>query len=262
MVAFAILCVVALSLQALSALVLLFSIGVFHLFFVHKSRRWWTVPLVIALATVSVSPFLVVVLSSGVDRFEQRLATIDFVTGSEFAIGYVDTLLNNQPLLVLVLLIGLVLGHRQRVPYLKRWLLIWFSGFAALTVVFEVYGKFGFEHMRYGLSNFLPFVMFMSACIHALSFRRNWCLGILLLYLIAAVVFQQSDDWKRYHSKGRTNSFAGLSLQALSRLAIQASPPQLILSYSNPEYPSWGQMGIFDSYTVRALFVLTAWYTG
>ncbi len=251
---FALSCVALLSLHALNALALLAAMSCYHLLNLRKSLRWSAMPLATGLAIACMAPFLLKVYGDGATRFGSihTEATLQ-ISGAEFTAAYLNTLLNNQPVILLFPLFGLVWGiKRKALLQTVPWFLIGLFGFAILTIAFEVYGSFYLKHMRYGLSVFLPFMALVAAGITPRP--KIWRLVAVGTYVMAAVTFQASGDWKPYLGGSKGISHETPPLQVISRFAMRVNPKPHVLLLGDSEYlgtftrPIYGGLSAQDYY--------------
>ena len=232
-IAFSLAAAAPISLHLINAFLLLAAISAYHLLCVPKTRQWLAVPLAIALALLCLSPAILAVATAGLESWEALNFSHTVADGVGHARGHALAMLNNQPLLGLLALAGLLRGTKRRaLP--KHWL-IWLLGVAAMMALFGFLQQFGMKHMRYSLSLLMPFALFMTAGLHALRDIRKWLPAlILVLYVAAGAAFQQSGDWRQYLAWGRADSLYRLPIHTLSDMAREAAQQPRLYIYTTP----------------------------
>ena len=231
--------VALISLQVLAAFLLLAALSLYHLFFVKKTRRWLAVPMALIVAIICVFPAIAVVAISGRISWQSADFSHEVIGGIGLVDAHLAVMLNNQPVLLLPALAGLLFIVVKEKTTGGRWLIIWCLGLAVMALFFEFFQQFGVKHMRYGLSLLSPFALFMAAGIYSLYRLRSWAILLLLLYVIAGLVFQQSKDWKQYLTYGRINGLVRQPIHIISRMVLAEEPKPLILMYADYHHPQW-----------------------
>ncbi len=83
--------------------------------------------------------------------------------------------------------------------------------------------------MRYHLVVMLPFTLTVTVGLYGLYSFRRWLGLIVLLWIIAGAVFQQTTDWSKYVDWEYAHK--EVPLQVISRLALQAEQQPTIIGY-------------------------------
>ena len=216
--------------HAFSAAFLL-TLGIYHLFIAPKNRRWLWVSIAVTAAVLLFSPWIWVLITGGIDdtvKYWGRLA----VTGRNAVRAWLTVMLNNQPLLLLLPIVGMAAGIWTKTIRLKPYLILFPALFAAFLIILALIARstdwIVKSGMRYHLGSWLPLVLFIVSGLYALYCFRKW-LGLLaLLWVIAGLVFQTPADLQH---DGRTQTFSHPPVQIISRLALQAEQKPIIIGY-------------------------------
>ena len=138
-------------------------------------------------------------------------------------------MLNNQPLLLLLPIVGLAVGIWTKAIRLKPCLIL-FPAFLIILVLIAHFTNLivASGGMRYHLAGWLPLALFIVSGLYALYCFRKW-LGLLsvLSWVAAGLIFQVTADWPQYVSL----SHARAPTQIISRLALQAEQKPVIIAY-------------------------------
>ena len=240
------------SLQALASFVLIFALSLSHLLIVKKSRQWLAVPAAIATALVLLSPAIVSVAASGLNSWKVRTFSHEVIDGIEFVVAHLNVMLNNQPILLLPVLFGLLYAVGKKTIAGGACLLIWCLGLAVMAATFELVQEFGTKHIRYSLSLLPPFALIMASGLYALFRVPYWTIILLCVYLIAGISFQRNYEWRQYLSYGRIASFIRQPIHTISRMAQEEEPRPLVLTYADSnhklEWDAERKYGYSDGY--------------
>ena len=216
------------------SLAFLAALGIYHLFFVPKNQHWRRVSLAAALAVLLFLPWIGVLISamSPVDgslNIVDRLSS-PVVDSSTAVNAWLTVILNNQPPLLLLSLIGLVFGiWKKKIspqPYLILFLLFLLT--MTLLAQFTTWVRVG--TIRHHLAGWLPFALFFAAGLYSLYCFRKWLGMLVLLWVIAGAVFQQTANWNQY-VRDRRFALIREPTHIISRLALQAEQKPLIIGY-------------------------------
>ena len=228
------------SLHILNALFLLGALSLFHLFFAKKTRNWLVFPIATGLVILCLSPLIVTVAGGGLNRWENRGTPHEIIDGAVYAATHLRVMLNDQPWLLLPAIGGLVIAGRRRQPgWTMKFFVIWLMGLFVLTVSFSLVQRFGIKHIRYSFSLMFPLILFMAAGWLALFRWGRWTLLIIPLWLLAAVAFQQSGEWKQYLTQGRAASLSRIPAPTISRMASAEQLKPHIMLYSDANHRYW-----------------------
>ena len=228
------------SLHILNALFLLGALSLFHLLFAKRTRNWLALPVIIGAVILCLSPLIVTVAGGGLNRWENRGSPHEIINGAAYAASHLNVMFNNQSWLLLPAIGGLIIARRRRQSgWTMSFFLIWLMGLLVLTLGFSLVQRFGIKHIRYSLSLMLPMILFMAASWLALFRWRRWTLLIIPLWLIAAVAFQQSGEWRQYLTQGRSASLGRIPAPTISRMASAEQLKPHILIYSDASHRYW-----------------------
>ncbi len=213
--------------HAFSAAFLL-TLGIYHLFIAPKNRRWLWVSIAVTAAVLLFSPWIWVLITGGIDQTIQdwgRLA----VTGRNAVRAWLTVMLNNQPLLLLLPIVGMAAGIWTKTIRLKPYLILFPAFLIILALIARSMDWIVKSGMRYHLGSWLPLALFIVTGLYALYCFRKW-LGLLaLLWVIAGLVFQTTTVEE--YLTGRAYNFSLPPVQVISRMALQAEPKPIIIGY-------------------------------
>ncbi len=230
---------VLISLHILNAFFFLGAMSLYHLLFAKRRREWLAFPMIVGVVVLCSSPLLVTVAGGGLNRWASRGDPHVTINGAEFAAAHVRILLNNQPWFLLPALGGLALARRRRLGWSLQLFAMWLLGLLVLALCFSLVQRFGIKHIRYSLSLLLPLTLFMAAGWLALIRWRRWTTLLIPLWLIAAVAYQQSGEWKQHLTAGRAASLGRIPALSLSRMARAEQLKPSILVYAEPDQRYW-----------------------
>lgn len=241
-----------LSLQALASFVLIAALSLSHLLFVKKSRQWLAVPAAIASALILLSPAIASVATAGLSSWKVRIFAHEIIDSVSLIGAHLNVMLNNQPILLLPVVVGLLYAIGRNTFAGGTWLVIWCLGLAILAVSYELIQEFGIKHMRYSLSLLPTFALCMAGGIYELYRVRSWLILLLAVYVIAGIGFQRSNEWAQYIAFSRGDSFNRQPIHIISRMALEAEPRPLVLTYADSYHrQTWDEVkyyGFSDGY--------------
>ena len=213
--------------HAFSAAFLL-TLAIYHLFIAPKNRRWLWVSIAVAVAVLLFSPWIQVLVTRGIGLTVQHWGTAT-INGQTAVRVWLTVMLNNQPLLLLLPIVGLAVGIWTKAIRLKPCLIL----FPAFLIILALIAHFtnlivASGGMRYHLAGWLPLALFIVSGLYALYCFRKW-LGLLsvLSWVAAGLIFQVTADWPQYVRL----SHARAPTQIISRLALQAEQKPIIIAY-------------------------------
>lgn len=191
------------------------SLGVYHLLFVPKNSVWWRVSVAISLALILVFPYVVAVIPAGMERAAENW-TRYAASGAHAITVWLTVFSNGQPLLLLISLIAVALGHRKRLIVLKPYYCL--LGVYLLTLgLFAQFTPFvSHSGMRHQLPGWLILALVVTLGLHSLYRFRRWLSIILLLWVAAGAAFQTTADWK-FFLAGRIHAFDEPPWHVISR---------------------------------------------
>ena len=210
---------------------LLFTLGMYHLFFAPKNSRWLKSGLVIVIPIIICLPMVGLVLNGKGYSTALALLPDDAANAFEAVHLWLVVMLNNQPVPLLVLIVaGIILGIRQRlIPYRP-----WFTLPALFMVTIAILGQFtGFitpSTYRHQLDGWILLVLCAAASLYALYKWKRWLWLLILLWPLSGYTFQQTAVWRDF-TGFRADTFWHPPIQAVSRLAQEQSHRPYILQY-------------------------------
>ena len=226
------------STHAFSAAFLLM-LGIYHLLIAPKNRRWWQVSAIVVVALLFFSPWMAVLATAGID---QALADWgDKAVGSITAVRtWFEVTLNNQPFLLVLSGAGLAVGIWTKKMRPQPYLILFVPFLTALALFAHFTDFVAMSSMRYQLASWPPFALFIAAGLYGLYGFRRYLGWLALLWIIAGLAFQQTDDWKQYLA-GYADQVSGPTWQVISRLALQAEQKPIIVAYQHrpPRILNW-----------------------
>ena len=213
--------------HAFSAAFLL-SLGIHHLVFVKKDRRWLLIALAITAAVILFLPWALLLLE-GYDQFTRPRADV-LRDGADAIATWLKLATNDAPLLLLPSIAGLAVGaiRGRAKPKPHFFLILPFLLCLALAAMStEAITRGG---MRYQLAGMPLFALFIAAGLTALYRVRRWLAVTALLWLVAGLMFQRHANWWDY-LPGRSLAFSQPPTQVLSRLARSAEMQPALLGF-------------------------------
>ena len=219
--------VIALVITHLFSATLLLALGIYHLLFAPKDRRWLLVGLAMAMGVLLCLPVIALFLS----RYSTALRHLgDLPLNSIEAIGlWLRLMLNNQPLLLLLITTAGLIAGARRGPYRERPLLILSVLFLiALALASDIALLVRPFTMRHQLDGFALIVLAAAAGHYRLYRWKPFLVLLLATWVVAGLAFQRSANWW-HHINIRAVVFTQPPIQELSRLAMEAAPaPNLV----------------------------------
>ena len=240
----------------------LLTLGIYHLLFVPRNQKWKTVIRSVCLALLLFAPWVIVLITRGIERASPVLD--DVKAGSWEALAtWLSLGTNGQPLLPLISLVGLALGVKalrvRPMPYLK--LVLIFVAF--LTLLSDATPYVILHTMRYQLPAWLFMLLAMTAGLYGLYVYHKWLGALVFLWVIAGLVFQSNIEWRPYIG-GRSYSFEYPPWQVIASMAERSAPKPLIIGYRVPhnllEWPSALNYSQREHYFDQAGVVIEAVY--
>ena len=221
--------------HAFSAAFLL-TLGIYHLFIAPKNRRWLWVSIAVTAAVLLFSPWIMVLTAEGIDRAVQSWGALA-VNGQTAVRTWLTVMLNNQPLLLLLSIVGLAVGIWTKAIRLKPCLILFPAFLIMLALIAHFTNLIVASGMRYLLAGWLPLALFIVSGLYALYCFRKW-LGLLaLLWVIAGLVFQITVE---EYLTARTYNFPLPPAQVISRLALQTELKPIVIGYLyQPDLLNW-----------------------
>ncbi len=237
--------------HAFSAIFLVM-LGIYHLLIAPKNRSWLWVSAAVVVAVLLFSPWATFLMTTGLARaVAGRRSSLPIGSWTAIA-AWLTLVLNNQPFLLLLSIVGLALSVRKRKITPKPYLIMFVFSLLGLALFAQFTTLIRVDNMRYQLAVWLPFILFIVAGLYALYCFRKW-LGLLVLFwVIAGFSFQTTANWGEYLA-GRSASFPLSPVQVISRLALQAEQKPTIVGYRYFS-PLFNWRGTYINYSQREYY--------
>ena len=179
-------------------IMLLAAIGLYHLIFLPKDRRWWQAALTLALAGLCFLPWLPV----AIDGFAHRRSL------ASTRLNWLDSLLttflifgNGLFFLPLLAALGIARG-RRRLNERERFIVFITAACLALTVIANEFTPILVaRRMRYMTLLTAPIACSLLIGLRCLPGWRRWRWLLLGIWLAAFAVFSRSEDLLLYANK-------------------------------------------------------------
>ena len=212
----------------------LLTLGIYHLLFVPRNRRWTSVTATVSFALLLFSPWVVVLITRGLERATLVMDSVKASSWDALAV-WLSLVTNGQPFLPLISIVGLAFAvktaHSRPMPYLKLALIF----LALLTLLADATPFVILHRMRYQLPAWFFLIIPMVAGLHWLYVYRKWLGSLVFLWTVAGIVFQANVDWKQYIA-GRQFSFEYPPWQVIASLAQRSTLQPRIVSYRVSQY--------------------------
>jgi len=214
----------------LFSIVFMLPLGLYHLLFAHKDRRWLAITLTGVITSCLSAPWLLIAFSRGIsaggnEELELAGGILDNLSATLAAFG------NGQPLLLAVVIAAVFLTALAGRVLPKSILLLGAIHILLIVVmsatVPELFiTKSGF---RYLLPSLLIFALFLAAAVYRLFRSRRTFAVLLALWIIFGIHFQSAATWRPLIG-GIEKAFFLPPWQKISRLA-SSPPPPMIFTY-------------------------------
>ena len=203
------------------------ALGIYHLLFAPKNRRWLAVTATGITAVVLFLPVLIG-MAGGIEWAIQVKLSSNPIDGMTALSAWINLMLNAQPGLLVIVIAGALLGFRRKPPAQMFYLLLTLIFLLSLIFIAEYFGFIKLKDMRYHLVNMLPFAVTAAAGLYGLYSFRRWLGLLVLLWVASGVGFQMDGDWMKF-AVGNLKSTPWPPWPAISREALRAeTKPQLI----------------------------------
>lgn len=203
-------------------------LGIFHLVFIPKNRRWFRLSIAMGAAALLMSPYYIMMADKigAVIQSKQHVV----VGGLEAIEILLAVGMNQRPELLLIAALGLAVGAWRRAlpprPYLGLFVLY----LLCLALLAESTTLIVKDGMRYHLAAFLPLVLLVAGGIYRL-YRFHSFLGLLLvLWIMSGLEMQANARWWDYIVL-RSQVFTQPPTHILSRMAAGADPTPAVFGY-------------------------------
>ncbi|MCY4069689.1 MAG: hypothetical protein OXG60_00165 [Chloroflexi bacterium] len=191
------------------------ALGIYHLLFVRKDRIWWKVSSAAVAAFILFSPYIATLISDGIKisiaHWGDRPAN-----GRQALRVWLTVFSNNQPILLLLSAVGLVIGLWKKKLVFKPYFLLIALYLFVMCVFAQITPFIAASGMRHQIASWHALALVVSAGLYVFYCARRWLGILLLLWVVAGVSFQLTADWRSLVS-GRTDAFSEPAWHALSR---------------------------------------------
>ncbi len=203
-------------------------LGVFHLAFAPKDRRWLRISLAVGIAALVFSPYYLTMAANIGTVIESKRHVV--IGGFEAIEILIAAGMNERPELLLISLIGLAVGAWRRAIPIGSYLYLFLLYLLCMGLLAESSTLIVKDGMRYHLAGFLPLMLLASAGMYGLYRFRRW-LGLLVaLWIFAGLDMQATARWWDYIVL-RSQVFTQPPTHILSRLAADAVPKPAVFGY-------------------------------
>ena len=220
------------NIHALAAIFLLM-LGIYHLLIAPKNLRWLLVSVAVCAGVLLATPYLLQKASAV--QVVSDVRAVKHVGALSAVFAWFNIVSNGQVALLLIPLVGLIVAVRNKTVRLNPWWALALIYLLLIAATAELTTWVTEGTMRYHLAAWPPFVLAIVAGLYALYQVKRWISLSLILWIVAGVAFQASNDLATYVF------IPGLSTmmpptQVISRLAIQAEMKPAIVGYNVSEF--------------------------
>jgi hypothetical protein len=215
------------------SLTLLASLGLYHLLFVSKNRRWMQISGIVIMAGLVFSPYSIVLLNG----FNHTRTVISLRDSSMTALEILLStayLFSNGTYLILVLAVGLaVLAWRKSHP--RVFPMLWLSGVTLLIIIGlnQIFNLIPIDRSRYLLVLWIPLSVAMATGVMQVARWRILSLLMIVVWLGSGLWMHTTIDYPLY-TGGRGEMWLSPSVQHISSaLTDHMTDNDRILGYTN-----------------------------
>ncbi|MCY4019357.1 MAG: hypothetical protein OXG39_08105 [Chloroflexi bacterium] len=210
------------------------SLGIYHLLFVRKDRIWWKVSSAAVAAFILFSPYIMVLTSRGVDHTVAYWGD-QSINGWEALSIWLTVFSNNQPMLLLLSVVGVIIGLRKNKLVFKPYFLLIALYLLVLCIFAEITPFVAESGMRHQFPAWHALALVVSAGLYVFYCMRRWLGILLLIWVVAGVLFQMTANWKNLLA-GRIVAFGEPAWHAISREFSPAEAQYLLIGYRLSTY--------------------------
>lgn len=203
-------------------------LGVFHLVFVPKNRRWLWIFIAVGIAGLLFSPYYMMMANNIGTVIESKQHVV--VGGPEAIEILLAVGMNERLELLLISVIGLAVGVWRRTIPMRPFLYLIVLYLLSLGLVAESTALIVKDGMRYHLAGFLPLVLLLAGGIYGLYRFHRFLALLLVLWILAGLEMQANARWWDYIVL-RSQVFTQPPTHILSRLAAGADPKPAVFGY-------------------------------
>ncbi len=217
--------------------VFLAALGVFHLLFAPKNRRWTLVSLAVIVAVLLFIPYPLAATDGLMSTVE--IKKLDAISMTRAIQAWQDMVTNREPLLLWIAIGGLAMGAFSRRATIQPWLVLPIIFVICLALLSHYTSFIADFTMRYHLANWLPCALFFTTGFYGLYRLHKYLLALVILWILAGHAMQtQGSWWSRLNLHSLT--YAQPPTQIISRLAQRADPlPSILFSTDDYFYESF-----------------------
>lgn len=207
-------------------------LGVFHLLFAPKNRRWTLVSFAVIVAVLLFIPYPLAAADGLMSTVEVKKP--DAIGMTRAIRAWQDTVTNHEPLLLLIAIGGLAVGALSKRVIIRPWLVMPFIFVVCLALLSHYTTFIADFTMRYHLANWLPCVLFFTTGFYGLYRFHKYLLILVILWILAGHHMQTHVSWwSRLNLRSLT--YSQPPTQIISRLAQRADPSPTVL-FSTDDY--------------------------
>lgn len=174
--------------------ILFAGLGIYHLLFGVRSRRWWRILSGWAIGAFLFMPYLPVLID-GIQRAANKPnVTSRAAAAPELLATFLWLLTNGAPWLLVLLALLLALGFlRRRDQKAEKFMLIPLAMVILILVANEWIGLIPLTRMRYFLVVWIPMLLIMATGLSKIPSRRAVGMLVLLMWCAAGFQFYRSE---------------------------------------------------------------------
>ena len=234
------------------SIIFLASLGIYHLLFLKRDRRWWHVTASVCFALLLFSPYVLTWFNGGMDRSAGNIGETPLGDWNAYVALFI-VLTNDQPLLATLSIVGVVLSVHRMGFASYRYLIPVVLFLIVVGVLAENTG-FVTNIMRHHIAVWPLFMLLFSAGFFGLYRTRKWTIALVLLWVVAGISFNRTVDWIPT-TGGHGDIFRLTPWQLISAQAANKNRAPFIAGYRVstrkmdwPSYVNYSQMEhYFDS---------------
>ncbi len=214
------------------SVVFLGMLGVYHLLFVSKTKRWWWVSVWVTVAVVLISPYYLVIIS-GIDRVVEmnEVRQIYLVETIQLWLTF---FLNGSPVFALICVVGILIGIMQKTIRLRLYMLLGVIYLLIVGLMAQFTPIIAPSVMRYFISGWIPMIMLIVVGLVALI-RLNQVFGLVIIIpIIAGWGFNMNTDWELYLD-GRYGPYLRSPIHTIARDVLEQSHVPSVIGYNSFE---------------------------
>lgn len=221
--------------------IFLIMLGLYHLIFVRRSKKWYRVTYTVCLAVLLFLPYIGVIVTGMEVAVGSRVTTA--ISSAQAIQVWLTIMFNNSLPLLIITIIGIVIAHRYLtfergyhiVPGVLYVIIIGL-GSAFPTVITQ-------SGMRYLLGGWSPFLLLMVSGWVGLYLWHKWTIILLPLWLVAGFIFNTGAQWDDFIA-GRVDAFRKLPIHAVSRLARNNDALPVMIFHEDISHLKFNRLGV------------------